>query len=425
MSSQALPDWITNSAPAQPLAPDATRDSARAGLNETGLPGLRDEEWRWTNLRPINRGTFNLAAQSGQAANAEHDLALEDAIVIPIIDGVAQTLPTDLPQGLTISRLSQADNTAQQAAFATHASADNPNDALVNLNTMLAAEGLVIDVAANAQIDAPILLQWLDGQQSQTMSHPRILVRVGASAQATVIDQIEAPQDSACWRNGVLVGQVAQNAELRHITLALSGNKRISTDRCFVQVERDGRYRSFNVQLQGQLSRREYDIDILGSDAHCDLIGLMMPRGKSVFDTHTRIHHAVADTTSNEQYRTIADDAGRGIFKGRILVARDAQRTDAFQASDSLILSDQAEIDAKPELEIYADDVKCSHGATIGELDQEALFYLQSRGIPEQQARGLLVSGFAQEIIDQIPEPRIVDWLTHHIANYLIEQGAA
>ena len=424
---QQLPDWLKTAMPETAAAPDTIARAARNEVESLGLPGLRDEEWRWTNLRAIHRGHFN--APSGVGADIEPSirLPLDNPLRLRFIDGVFQGMPNESPEGLTLTALADADEDTRQAAFSpTPApSVENPNDALVTLNTAMASEGVVIDVAANTVIDRPIVIEWLDGATESVMSHPRVLVRLGQSSKATLVEHIETVGEQPAWRNSVLVSSIAANAALTHIALGLEGESRLTTARTFAELDRDARYHSYNVQLGGRMIRREYDIHVGGSGAHTDLIGLMMPHGKQVLDTHTRITHAAADTTSNEHYRTIADDAGRGIFKGRILIEEDAQRIQAYQSSNNLILSDNAEIDAKPELEIYADDVSCSHGATIGRLDQEALFYLRSRGLQLDEARGLLIAGFAQEVIDEIPLVELRDWLTERVEQRLGERDTA
>lgn len=424
---QGLPDWLKTALPQTAAAPATIARTAREQVETLGLPGLRDEEWRWTNIRAIQRGNFSAPAGVGADIEPAIRLPLDNPLRLRFIDGVFQGVPNDAPEGLTLTALADADEATRQAAFSPKPapSVENPNDALVTLNTAMAREGVVIDVAANATIERPIVIEWLDGATESVMSHPRVLVRLGQSAKATVVEHIETVGDQPAWRNSVIVSTIAANAALTHIALGLDGASRLATERSFASLERDARYHSYNVQLGGQMIRREYDIHVGGSGAHTDLIGLMMPRGKQVLDTHTRITHAAADTTSNEHYRTIADDAGRGIFKGRILIEEDAQRIEAYQSSNNLILSDNAEIDAKPELEIYADDVSCSHGATIGRLDQEALFYLRTRGVPLAEARGLLIAGFAQEVIDEIPLVELRDWLSVRLEERLGEQDLA
>lgn len=424
---QSLPDWLRTAMPETAAAPEPIARAARAQIEALGLPGRRDEEWRWTNIRAIQRGNFSAPAGVGADIEPAIRLPLDNPLRLRFIDGVFQGVPDELPEGLSLVALADADADTREAAFSPRPapSVDNPNDALVTLNTAMAREGVVIDVAANATIERPIVIEWLDGATESVMSHPRVLIRLGQSANATVVEHIETVGDQPAWRNGVIVSTVAANAGLTHIALGLDGTSRLATERSFAALERHARYHCYNIQLGGRMVRREYDVHVGGSGAHTELVGLMMPRGGQVLDTHTRITHAAADTSSNEHYRIVADDTGRGIFKGRILIEQDAQRIQAYQSSNNLILSDDAEIDAKPELEIYADDVSCSHGATVGRLDQEALFYLRTRGVPLAEARALLIAGFAREVIDEIPLPALRDWLSGRLEERLGEQDLA
>jgi Fe-S cluster assembly protein SufD len=425
IDSIVMPDWLRAELEGNDsaLAPANLAALAQAQILEWGLPTLRDEEWRWTNLRPIARLSTN-APHTGVEASAQNhrlqpDLSatIPHALVIRFVGGQLQPLPQNLPAGLTLTRLTEVGEADRAAAFAP--SAQDRNDALLALNTAYATDGLLLDIAANTVIDAPIVLHWLDDKTCGQHSQTRVFIRLHAHSAATVLELAEAPANTPHWRNAVSIITQAANSELNHISLGLGGAQRLLTDRSLVQLARDARYRSINIQLGGQLTRREIDVNISESGAHCDLFGLMMPRGKQVMDSHTRITHGAPHTTSNEQYQIIADEAGRGIFKGRILVAQDAQKIEAYQNSRNLLLSNTAEINTKPELEIYADDVKCSHGATIGRLDDEALYYLQSRGISHANARKLLIAGFAQEMIDALPYPELVAHISAMIQTHM------
>ncbi|WP_407275021.1 Fe-S cluster assembly protein SufD [Halothiobacillus sp. DCM-1] len=410
-SRSPLPQWLTDLSPADALAPIAVRQHAMAQAQTWGLPSLRDEEWRWTNLRPVTQ--FRPTTETPSAIPTADTLAagLPDALVIRFIDGILQPLPQDCPVGLRVTALFDADETARQAAF--RPDATDANDALLALNTALADTGIVLTLAANTVLDRPV---WIDWQATGgAFSSPRILLKLGAHSQLTLLETDQGAANQASWRNGVMVVEQGENSALTHIHLGLSGSARLLTDRQFVELPRDARFTSINIQLDGQLIRREIDVNIRAPGGHCDLFGLLMPRGKQVMDTHTRLTHGAAHTTSDERYQIIADESGRGIFKGRILVAQDAQKIQAYQNSRNLLLSPTAEINTKPELEIYADDVKCSHGATIGQLDPEALYYLKSRGINETAARQLLIAGFAQEILDKLPLPALTGYLAAQI----------
>lgn len=434
MSRAPLPDWLAKTLDlCEPAAPDDIHRAARAQATQWGLPTLRDEEWRWTNLRALTRPlpSSGQASASGSApksvnesaieANEDLHVVLPQAITIRFAAGHLVECPHELPNGLKLTPLNQADHAQRTAAFSPKAV--TPDDALLALNTATACEGLVIDIAPNAVIDQPIMIEFWD-EPTEAPMQTRILVRSGKHSHATLIETASGPDGITSWRNAILVAELAENSHLTHLSLGLNGDSRLLTDRSFVTLARDATYRSINIQLAGRLVRRDIDAHITDTGAHCDLYGLMMPRDKQVLDTHTRLTHGAAHTTSNEAYQIIADESGRGIFKGRILVAQDAQKVSAFQNSRNLLLSNSAEIDTKPELEIYADDVKCSHGATIGRLDDEAMYYLRSRGIPKQQARKLLIAGFAQEIIDTLPTPELIEWVSRIISKRLEQQPA-
>jgi Fe-S cluster assembly protein SufD len=421
MTRTPLPEWLASMLGLhEPAAPGEIHSTARAQITQWGLPTLRDEEWRWTNLRALTR-PLPISEQLATPEGSGLATVLRQAILIRFIGGKLAECPTDLPDGLCLTPLHEADHAQRAAAFSPRAI--TPDDALLALNTATASEGLVIDIAANVDISQPIVLEFLD-EPAEAAAQTRILVRSGIHSRATLIETASGNDGVTSWRNSVLVAELADNSELTHLSLGLDGDARLLTDRSFIKLARDAHYRSINIQLGGQLVRREIDVNISDTGAHCDLFGLMMPRTKQVLDTHTRLTHGAAHTTSNERYQIIADESGRGIFKGRILVAQDAQKVEAFQNSQNLLLSDSAEIDTKPELEIYADDVKCSHGATIGRLDDEALYYLQSRGISKQNARKLLIAGFAQEIVETLPIPELVVWMSAIISRRLERQSA-
>lgn len=421
MSRTPLPEWLASTLDQHaPAAPGEIHSTARTQITQWGLPTVRDEEWRWTNLRALTR-PLPKSEQNATPNEADWAAVLPQATVIRFIGGKLVNYPTPMPNGLTLTPISQADHTQRAAAFAPKAM--TPDDALLALNTATASQGVVIDIAANTDIKTPIVLEFLD-MPTEAAAQTRVLVRAGKHSRATLIETATGCDGVASWRNSVLVAELSDNCQLTHLSLGLDGDARLLTDRSFITLARDARYQSINVQLGGQLVRRDIDVNITDTGAHCDLFGLMMPRAKQVLDTHTRLIHGAAHTTSNEQYQIIADESGRGIFKGRILVAQDAQKIEAFQNSRNLLLSDAAEIDTKPELEIYADDVKCSHGATIGRLDSEALYYLKSRGISNKNARKLMIAGFAQEIIDTLPSPALVEWISALIAQRLEQQNA-
>ncbi|HER34665.1 MAG TPA: hypothetical protein ENO19_04290, partial [Halothiobacillaceae bacterium] len=203
MNRTGLPDWLSDALPERAAAPTEIAEAARHQVETIGLPGLRDEEWRWTNLRAIQRGRFH--APSGVGADVEPStrLPLDNPLRLRFVDGAFQGVPDDLPEGVAITALADADEATRAAAFSPKPapSVENPNDALVTLNTAMAREGVVVDVAANAIVERPIVIEWLDGATESTMSHPRVLIRLGESASATLIEHVETVGEKPAWRN--------------------------------------------------------------------------------------------------------------------------------------------------------------------------------------------------------------------------------
>lgn len=405
------------------------RRQAWAEFTERGFPDPREEEWRWTNVRAIARQPFESASVSAVAqvpAERVHDLVpvLSDGPQIALVDGLFHAEASrldELPAGLTLRPLSTVlAEDPQAVADLLGQQASGELSRFVSMNTALMRDGLVLEVADNVQIDTPVTLLHAIGLSGrQLAAQPRILIRVGRHARVTLVERLVSAEDCAGFSNAVTEIELGENARLDHVLLGEARDDAFSVNAVWGRVARDAHYRSMNLQFGGRLTRVDINLEASATGAHCDLIGLQMPRGRAHMDTHTRLHHAAAHTTSNEHYRAIADDRGRAVFKGRILVAQDAQKIEAYQSSANLLLSDNAEVDAKPELEIYADDVKCSHGATIGQLDEEALYYLQSRGMSRAQAREMLIFGFAEEIINQLELPELRAHLTRKVAGEL------
>ncbi|MFP4154992.1 MAG: Fe-S cluster assembly protein SufD [Halothiobacillaceae bacterium] len=405
------------------------RRRAWAEFTEHGFPDPREEEWRWTNVRPIARKDFESAPVSDVAAvDAAQVLALapalDDGPRLTLVDGLFHAGASDcskLPEGVRLRPLSAV--LAEDPGAVTNLLGQQADGALsrfVSMNTALMRDGLVLEIADGVRVEQPVTLLHAIGLSGTGIAaQPRLLVRLGRHAEVTLVERLVSQPDSGSFHNAVAEIELGDNARLNHVLLGEAGPDAFSVWAVWGRMARDARYRNFNLQFGSRLTRVDLNIEVAQPGAHCDLIGLQMPTGRQHMDTHTRLNHAAAHTTSHEHYRSIADDHGRAVFKGRILVARDAQKIEAYQSSANLLLSDQAEVDAKPELEIYADDVKCSHGATIGQLDEEALYYLQSRGMPRTQAREMLIFGFAEEITNQLELPALRAHLTRRVAGEL------
>lgn len=413
----AEPTWIA-----------ARRQAGAARFEALGFPDRKVEAWKYTDVRGIARGDFALAeaaefSPAGAAALtlpiAAHRLTFVDGVFAPALSDLGE-----LPAGVSVESLSQAlaaNHEAVGGALGRLAGVDfSPFTAL---NTAFAEEGAVIRLAPGAVVERPIVLQFLSSARSApVMSHPRVLVEAGARSQATLIEHQVGEEGAANFSNLVSELLLERGAILTHYKLQElpQGDHHIAS--LHVDQARDSRFTSFNLNLGGALARNDIVTDLNGQGAEANFFGLFFGQGRQVLDTHTLANHNAPLTFSNENYKGILDDRARGIFNGKVIVKRDSQKIEAHQNNANLLLSDRAEIDTKPELEIYADDVKCSHGATTGQLDQEAIFALRARGIDEATARGLLTLAFAGEVMGRVAIDAVAERVELAVAGKLPER---
>ena len=260
------------------------------------------------------------------------------------------------------------------------------------------------------EIEQPIhLLFFTDANETPLFDAPRVLALAGAGSRATIIEHHAGRGNY--FSNGVTEIVVGANAQIEHTRLQMESDEAFHIGTLQVQQARDCRFSSHAIDFGGRLARSNAIAVMGGGNIECTLNGLYVTRGEQVIDNHTVMDHAEPNCNSYEVYTGILGDSSRGIFNGKIFVRRDAQKTDAKQSNRNLLLSDDAQINTKPQLEIYADDVKCTHGATIGQLDDEALFYLRARGIPQKEARALLIHAFAREAMEGIAVESVLNYL--------------
>ncbi len=413
----AEPTWIA-----------ARRQAGAARFEALGFPDRKVEAWKYTDVRGIARGDFALAesADFSPASAAALTLPIE-AHRLTFVDGVfapALSELGELPAGVSVEPLSKAlaaNNEAVGGALGRLAGVDfSPFTAL---NTAFAEEGAVIRLAPGAVVERPIVLQFLSGAGSApVMSHPRVLVEAGARSQATLIEHQAGEEGAANFSNLVSELLLERGAILTHYKLQELPQTDQHIASLHVDQARDSRFTSFNLNLGGALARNDIVTDLNGQGAEANFFGLFFGQGRQLLDTHTLANHNAPLTFSHENYKGILDDRARGIFNGKVIVKRDSQKIEAHQNNANLLLSDRAEIDTKPELEIYADDVKCSHGATTGQLDQEAIFALRARGIDEATARGLLTLAFAGEVMDRVTIDAVAERVELAVAGKLPER---
>lgn len=254
--------------------------------------------------------------------------------------------------------------------------------------------------------------------QDGVLHSPRLKVVLEEGAELTLIERHEG--QGSYWKNMSTEIIIGPNAKLHHIRLQEDGTEGVNTNMVSVSVDRDGVYDSFTLNTGGKLTRHEIHAKIIGSNAELSLNGINLLQGAQHGDTTILIEHEAPHCQSNQFYRSILDEEARGVFQGKVHVHQAAQKTDGYQLSNAILLSEKAEMDTKPELEIYADDVKCSHGATTGQLDEEPVFYLRSRGLTEQQARQLLIQAFVDEVVDKIEDEDVQSSVRERTGQWLL-----
>ncbi len=379
---------------------------------QRGFPTTRDEHWKYTNLRRLEAREFGIRQPDSAFTSLP---AVADAYQLVFVDGVFRANDSTLPtqSGLRVTTLAGLQANAGNTLNDVLATTANESCPFVALNTALTQDGLLIDAAAGVTLDKPLLLSflWSDGQQS-LMAHPRVVIRAGRDSKLCVVEQFLGHGETAHFNNVVTTVQLAEGAQLEHCRIQNENTQSFHIGLLRAELAAHATLISHYINFGAALARMDINVFLQGSAASVHLNGLQFATGAQHHDTHTRVEHCVPHTNSIEDYRGIADQRGRVVFNGKVLVHEKAIKTDAKQSSRNLLLAGTAEIDTKPELEIYNDDVKCAHGATVGQLDANALFYLRSRGLSAAQARALLTHAFADHIIGQLPVAELREQLT-------------
>jgi Fe-S cluster assembly protein SufD len=427
VASNSYLDSILQGQPQLPRSPLAWFNQLRASAVERAgtlqVPTTRDEEWRFTDISPLTRLSFRPSHAPAHATDAQRFHLDEAAIRLVFVDGLFMPRLSSQPDltedsGLVVTDLA--------TALATHASVIEPhlgrlagfeNNLFAALNTAYLQHGALIIARRNAKVRKPVHVLFI-ATQAGTAIHPRCLLIAQAGSMVTMVEDYVTLQDDAYVTNAVTEVALESNAEVTHVRVQRDSLESFHIGSCAVSIEQAARYRSVSVALGGRISRYDLNATLASEGAECFIDGLALIKGRQLADTHTCIDHAKPYGTSRQSHKCIVDGAAHAVFNGKILVRAGALRTDSAQSSRNLLLSARARVDTKPQLEIFADDVKCAHGATVGQLDNEELFYLKSRGLTETAARNLLTYAFGAEIIDRIP----VASLKHRLEQTVLEQ---
>jgi Fe-S cluster assembly protein SufD len=385
----------------------ALRAEASGAFAAQGLPTRRDEAWRFTDLSGLASLPLDAAATSGPRdelapspiAASSHRLVFMDGKLAPHLSS-----PGALPAGVEL-RVASGENAAAADLAPLLTVSDFKSRALSALNTALFEGVVLLRVAAGVRVEQPIHLVF--GHVAEPLLAPRTAIALGPGSRAQVIEHHVGRDGSPALIVPVTEIELGAGAELVHVHLQEQGDATFHLAEIAVRQAEQSRLHSCSLALGAKLARVDLASELAGPGAHADLLGLYAGRGDQHLDHHTTIDHATPHTTSRELYKGVLDERAKGVFLGRIHVRPHAQKIDAMQTNRTLLLSDSAAVHTRPQLEIHADDVRCSHGASIGQLDESHLFYLRARGIAEANARALLISGFAGEVLAELPWPEL------------------
>jgi Fe-S cluster assembly protein SufD len=406
------------------------RDDAAATFGATGFPGPKTEEWKYTSLKALDElGMPGGGADAGTASPVLPD-KLGAGPRLVFVDG---RFRDDLSDGAGdhdgLRVMSFADALAADPETIEPRLADQgERSPLLALNGAFQDFGYVVLVAAGQDAGAPVeILFWDSAGEATTVRQPRNLIATGANGRVCIIERHLGAGASRQFFNGATLITADEGAQVQHYRMQAQGAGSVHVNTVRARVDANARYDSFVLARGARLARDEVQAGLMADGAACRLDGVYLGRGEQINDTTTVVKMAAPHTECRETYRGALDDTSRGVFQGHIRVERGASGADGQMSNKTLLLSEKAEIDTKPQLEIFHDDVKCGHGATAGEIDKEALFYLRSRGLPEDRARALLVEGFLGEVIDGIGldeaavpiRDMLGDWLATNAAEAL------
>jgi Fe-S cluster assembly protein SufD len=399
-------------------ASHAIRQQAFQIFEQLGIPSSKNERYKYTNLNPLFGKGFEPIVKPIQPTIAKlQTFPFIKSNRLVFIDGLySEQYSHIIDKNIEISNLQQEFKKGNETVakhFSTIANYDN--ESLVALNTAFANDGAFIHVPENVVVENPLLLIYLtSGNNENGIAQPRNLFVIEKNAQVSVIESYQNPNETNAFSNKVSEIYIKENAQLNFYKLTMNepGYHHIGTTAAV--LEKYSRFNACTINFGGALVRNNLSAIFKGENAEANLYGIYVLNNKDHVDNHLFLDHAVPNCLSNQLYKGLIDDKATGVFNGKIMVRQDAQKTNAFQSNKNMLLSEEATMNTKPELEIYADDVKCSHGATIGQMDKNALFYLKTRGLDDATAKNIMFQAFVGEVIEKVSiEP---------LKNYLLEK---
>ncbi|MBT8386809.1 MAG: Fe-S cluster assembly protein SufD [Ignavibacteria bacterium] len=395
------------------------RKEALNRFSELEFPTQKDEEWKYTNISPLLKHNF---LPSSKKIMVDNDFVksklfdeMEHSLIVFVNGHYAEehTKLYDLPEGVIANSISDAiknDSPLIKKYFSKYA--DHKNHIFTALSTAYTEDGAFIYVPDGKIVEEPIHILFITNSKDQKfLTQPRNLFVAGKNTQVSIIEHYVSTEESIYFTNAVTEIVADESSVVDHIKLQEESINAFHIARMEIDQEKNSNFFSHSISTGAELVRNDFNSRFNDEGSECTLNGLYMIEGNQLFDAHTLIDHAMPHCTSHEHYKGILEDKSRGVFNGKVIVRPDAQKTNAFQENNNILLSNDAVVNTKPQLEIFADDVKCSHGATIGQLDEEARFYLKSRGIGEEASRTILLHAFASDVITSIK--------TESVRNYI------
>ncbi|HIA04368.1 MAG TPA: Fe-S cluster assembly protein SufD [Myxococcales bacterium] len=407
-ASQSEPAWLSK-----------RRKQAGKSFDELGFPTTRLEPWRYTNIKPwVNKdhAVAPVSTLDVETLNSLHLLSQPAARLIFVNGRYAP----QLSQGAVFT-------SALSASFDSHSGTLNEllghvdhhkAQAMSALNLACFSDGALIVLPKNTLVEAPIELVFVSNGKQQEVTHQRILVSAGEGSMATVVTRHVGLNDSAYFTNTVSEFQLSAGAVIKNVVLQNEGSGALHLSTTAARVGQNANFQSWVASLGAQCARNEIHVALDSVGARTELEGLFLARDSQNLDHYTNVEHTASHTESNELYKGVVDDNAKGTFQARVYIANGATKCATHQLNRNLILSENAEVNTKPQLEIDNDDVQATHGATVGQLEEDALYYMQCRGIPAKEARTLLVDGFVRELAGRLSNPQVKD-----VVNILLEQA--
>jgi Fe-S cluster assembly protein SufD len=402
------------------------RKKALTSFQDLGYPTTKHEEWKYTNISPLIEYDFEISEPYLPGKLKQKDIEkyqfqdIKDRCLVFVNGHFAAELSntkgiTEDIEILPLKQVIDKNPDLISSHFGKYASI--VDQSFVSLNTAFLQDGAFINIPVGVCSEKPIHLLYLSvPEEKPLVSFPRNLVIAGRSSEVTFIETFASTKEGIYFTDTVSEIVLNENSKVERIKIQIESDSAYHIAALHAVLERDSRFIDHNITLGGVLSRNDINSKFMGENGYCELFGMYSGNQKQHIDNHTTIDHAIPHCESYELYKGILDENSEGVFNGKIFVRPDAQKTNAIQSNNCILLSDQATIDTKPQLEIFADDVKCTHGATVGQLNDDAYFYMRTRGIEKSNARKLLIYAFASEVVDKITfEPvreKVLGWFS-------------